>query len=197
MPVLPSIFDPITNQFMDNFMSENEQMFFGLLGLSAFGMIGYGAFFTYGAAAATPPVLGVPAVVTFGEGTIGVGTATFVTGGTTLTAGQMLYLAEVQAGQIALSNGAVAAILESWGLQLLTVDTFLLLALYNVATPPPNPIHFGNFGSWLGGFTGLGGGFATPPGFPGFPGSPTHPPPGGGNPCYNLASNEYCYLLLF
>lgn len=189
MPEFPIGFDPITNDWMGNFMSEDEIRFAGLVGLTAFGTIAYGAFFTYGAAAVTPPTLSVPATVTFTSAGVGVGTATFVNSSAVpLTMGQMQSLAAMQAGTLGFSEGAVAAILESWGMTAFSLEGLLALALY--IPPPLFNEHFGNFGAYIGNFVPGGGGLTTPPGFPGFPG-------GGhqyGKICYIMDGVEYCHL---
>lgn len=162
------------------------------VGLTAFTMVGFVAAFTYPAAAALPPALDT-AVITFGEG-VTVGTTTFVnSAAVNLSSAQMVELAAMSSGQLQFSTGAVAAILESWGFTALSMDGLLVLAAFDATADPGLAQNYGNSGSWLGRYLdGLGGGFATPPGFPGFPGY-GYPTGTGGWVCYHLNNTQYCY----
>lgn len=168
----------------------------GLVALTALGAVSIGAFFTVPALSAIPPALTfTPIVIT--EGGVVVGEVTYVLSeGVALTAPEMVTLAQMSAGELSLlSNEAIAAVLESWGFHtLLSVDSLLVLAAYDITAQNPNyggehhfltpyPIHTG---------PGPGGGTGTPPGFPGsgFPGGP----PGSVWGCITVDGETVCRL---
>lgn len=155
---LPTTFNPANANFQVFTNVGNKHIALaGLAGLAACGMVGVGAF--------------------FGWGSVVAGTATeagiTINGVTYYGISQATAEAIAATGSGAISQEAATAIVGSaimgGGSAL---DAAALIALFIWQPPPPvTPAHHGNFGSYLGGFTGLGaGGFAEPPGFPGFPG---------------------------
>ena len=168
MPDYPPGYDPIQADYNSgSYVSPEDQAIGGLIGLSAFGMIGVVALFTAEAAVAAPLTT---VAVTFSfqaqpGGPVVTGVKTFCTNGLTVTQSQQQIIGTINSmGVGGLAPATVAKMVEAWGWTLLGADGLLALAAFN------NPSEFfGNFGGWLGGFVPGGGGFTTPPGFPGFP----------------------------
>lgn len=191
MPDYPPGYDPIQADYNSgSYISPGDQAIGGLIGLSAFALIGIAAFFTYGAAIAAPLTLytvtytiQLPGTQTFVNRAM-----TFCTNGTALTQGQAQIVAAVSSqGVGGIAPTTIAELLKGFGMTMLTADSLLALAAYDVNTAT-NPFHFGNFGNYLGGNIGGSrfpgpGGFSEPPGFPGFPGTggPQTGPWGGGH----------------
>lgn len=143
--------------------AQNAQITGGLVGLAAMALIGIGAFFTGGAILA-----GTATTVTY---TVADGTVLVYSSGTALTAGQAAIAAVIESGALATEPVAVNAILSSWGMKMFTMESLLALASFNVTSPPQYSWTYGNFGHFMGNWSGLGqGAFSTPPGFPEFPG---------------------------
>lgn len=154
----------------------------GLATLSAFAVIGIGAFFTY-AAAETGAALDISYTV---------GGSTIMAGGTALTEGQAVILAVAEAEGITGFGAALLEVIIDGGFTaLFSVDSLVALSLYRPS--PLDTTNFGNFGSYLGRFAnGLpGGGLTTPPGFPGFIGGGY--PPGSFFVCYKVNDEYMCH----
>lgn len=154
----------------------------GLTALSAFAMVGVGAFFTHAAIA-----VGEATTITYT-----VGGAAVYAGGSTLTSGQAAILATIASGGLDGEVVAVSAILSSWGMQMFTLDSLLALAAFDVSSNHSFRTHFGNSGSWMGNYVSGGGGYANPPGFPGFPGV-GYPAAAGALVCYYIGHDRYCF----
>lgn len=145
----------------------------GLIALSAFAMIGIGAFFAVGAG--------------IGEG-ITVGGTTYY-GVSQATAEALAAIGE-GAMTVEAANTVTSAAIMGGGS---AFDAAAVIALYSYDVSSPRfRWHYGRFGAWMGYFTGLGvGGFSTPPGFPDFPGHGF--PMGGAWVCYTIDEYEYCF----
>lgn len=196
---LPSGYDPSYDFEMP--VAGYEIM--GLAALSAFALVGVGAFCTY-AAAEAGTALDISYVI---------GGSTIVAGGTALTEGQIglitmidaIELSEAlsEAGGIAWGGSpaaqlALESLLESSLLETFSVESLIALAAYQ-----PSPLDgpaYGYFGGYLGNFAhGLpgNGGLTTPPGFPDFPGHgyPVFDPGAGaqGFSCVKVGDTDYCH----
>lgn len=136
--------------------------------LSAFALIGVGAFCAYAAAE-----LDTALTITY---TVG-GTSTFA-GGTALTETQAALIDFatttdfLEGGVLGAGGQALNMLIDTWGLSSFTAEGLIALAAYQPS--PLDAANYGYFGGYLGNFgfgNGLpGGGLTTPPGFPGFPG---------------------------
>ncbi len=155
-----------------------DAMVTGLICLSAFTMMGIGAFFTYAAIEA-----GTATDISFV-----IGGSTIVAGGTALTEGQcivmeMVLIEDINVEMGGAVQGILATCIGTWGMEVFSLDSLILLAQYNTSF---NSSHYNNMTNYMAGYyVGLGsGGPGSDPGYHapgggGFPGGSGGPGPGG------------------
>lgn len=155
----------------------------GLAAVSAFSLVGVGAFFTTEAAAAGA----------IGEGVTVNGTTYY---GITQATAEALYAAEAAGFSQEAATAVVSSGVMGGGSAL---DAAALIALQD--WEPPSPNQFSQFGHYMGPYALFGnplGGIQTPPGFPGFFGGPgVTLPPGVFRVCFELEATGITYCTFY
>lgn len=176
--------DPAAHDYNDFSTPDGRLMgqIMGLTALSAFALIGIGAFCTVAAAE-----VGTALDITYT-----VGGSTIIAGGTAMTEGQAAILAVSEAeGMTGFGAALLETIIEGGFTALFSVESLLALSNYQIPYNPQAPNFYGGLGNYLGWFVPGGGGITEPPGFPGFPGHGY--PVGGGWVCWVHNDVEYCH----